>query len=274
MRLYPGRMLRRNTSHLGNMPLPPRRGFTLIELLVVIAIIAILAALLLPALSKGKEKARVVRCLNNMHQLSVGWVMYAVDNNDWLVRNWVPGGNPPPSTWATGNRRSTPTNTSDITTGLLYPYHPSLGIYQCPDTVPLNGAVQVRTVSMIVRMGGADTADANQYGVWDSCSSDLGAAYPMFKKMPQVCQPAPAAALLFADESLNSVDDCIFGMGWTSFRNSPTAHHSNGATFSFADGHVQRWGWKGIRSEQGIFAPANGAALLDLQRMLNGVALP
>ena len=139
--------------------------------------------------------------------------------------------------------------------------------------MPLLNHVEVRTVSMIVRMGGADTADATQYGVWDSSSSDLGTAYPMFKKMSQIASPAPASALLFVDESLTSVDDCIFGMDWTDWRNSPTAHHSNGAAFSFGDGHVKRWGWQGIKTEQGIFTPATTTSMLDLQRMLNAVAM-
>lgn len=252
-----------------------QRGFSLIELLVVIAIIAILAALLLPALAQAKERARVIQCLNDMRQLDVCWMIYIGDNNDRVVLNWIPNSQPPPGAWVTGNVQSSPNDISGITNGLIYPLNFSVAIYRCPDAGMINGQTPVRTVSMVTRIGGADTQDANQWGVWDSSTSDLGTAYPMYKKLSQINNPGPAAAMVFVDESINTIDDCIFGVNWTDWRNSPTTHHNRGSTFAFADGHVERWQWQGLTVDQSYnVTPQNQAQMNDLQRTLNAIAWP
>ncbi len=262
-----------------------RSGFTLIELLVVIAIIAILAALLLPALSQSRSKAQSIQCRSNLHQLGLCWVLYAGDNQDRLVPNWGVS----PWAWITSWMRNLPgaTNEDDIRLGKLYPYNTSLGIYRCPACRDLPATLRsdpamvghqiLRNYSMMGRMGGADADDARLFGANDT-SFILGPLYPQYKRMSQILRPAPCDATVFVDESINTIDDGFMAVELTStWMNSPTARHSQGGQFAFADGHAERWRWRVLNQEQDWWAPAlgpSGDTTLDLKRYQNSVALP
>ena len=144
-------------------------GFTLIELLVVIAVIAILAALLLPALAKARERAEAIACLNNTHQLALAWQLYADDHEGLLPYNLGMNGSSFRTNinWVnnvmTWDLSSDNTNTATITEASLGPYvSGATGIYRCPSDWALS-AVQsaagwdhrIRSYSMNAMVGNA-----------------------------------------------------------------------------------------------------------------------
>jgi len=260
------------------------RAFTLVELLVVITIVAVLAAMLLPALEKARASARTAQCINNMKQLTLCWVTYADDNEDQLVPNWISLSDysSAPESWVGGQEQilALATNVACIQTGRLYAYNQSPAIYRCPSLtgmapVGVPADLLVRSVSMNGRMGEAIPSDTSVDGAVEDTSWVFGSDYPPIRKFSEIKSPPPADALVFVDESLNTVDDCFFalrpGFGVTKWQNSPTARHANGATLSFADGHAERWSWRGISGEQMADDPVGENQAEDLAKMQNAI---
>jgi prepilin-type N-terminal cleavage/methylation domain-containing protein/prepilin-type processing-associated H-X9-DG protein len=228
-------------------------AFTLIELLVVIAIIAILAAMLLPALSHAKETARGISCLNNMKQLTIAWVSYSGDYNDLLVTNTIL---PNTNSWAAGWMDWADADDTDNTNiynlmlpnGNLWAYTKSLGIYKCPSdpsTVTIQGTTypRVRSTSINGRLNGGDwvlapIADFNNPN-----------------KISAIYNPGPASRFAFLDERADSIDDGFFGVdmihsnGAAEFANIPANYHNGCSSISFADGHAEIHRWLDSRSE-------------------------
>jgi len=216
-----------------------RRAFTLIELLVVIAIIAILAALLLPALSQAKMKAQGVTCLSNIKQLSVAWFLYADDNDDRLVNNHgKPETTARRQTWANNvqdwGASDDNTNELYLTDSKLGPYASrSAAVFKCPsDKWPAANGPRIRSMSMNAMVG-----DPGEL------ANVFNPAYVQFFTSADIIDPANI--FVFLDEHPDTINDGFFVNRLEDYKwgNLPASYHNNAANFSFADGHteVHRW---------------------------------
>jgi prepilin-type processing-associated H-X9-DG protein len=221
----------------------------LIELLVVIAIIAILAAMLLPALSKAKGRAHAIKCMSNGRQVLLGWLLFVEDHDDRMPKTLV------------GNKVSwgfEPGNTNRV--ALIDPNQSELGeyirnpdVYKCPaDIVPSDNGDRVLSISGNAFLGGVSVTVENM---------TPGRDYPDkgFTKITQLVHPGPANTFVTLDEHPGSIDDTVFhsigggNPGAPIFRNLPASYHyGGGCNFSFADGHSEIHKWKEAETKRPV----------------------
>jgi prepilin-type N-terminal cleavage/methylation domain-containing protein/prepilin-type processing-associated H-X9-DG protein len=248
------------------------KGFTLIELLVVIAIIAVLMAILMPALNRVREQGKRAVCLSNMKQLTLAWILYADENDDVLVngaigysnRNMSWGNHTGEIAWVDAFSTDEEVAKQGIMDGALWPYIKDLKLYRCPTG----------------RRGEALT-----YAIMFSMNSvnhppTQGVKGAHIKKRSEIYNPAPAYRLVFIDEGWMTPDAFAVNYDTEAWWDDPPVRHGDGTTISFADGHSDHWKWKGIdtikraklveRSHLGNWTPETPAGFNDLYRMQRG----
>jgi type II secretory pathway pseudopilin PulG len=247
----------------------PRTGFTLLEVLAVVATITILAALLLPVLSKTRMKAHRMGCLNNLRQLSLGCKMYADDSQGQLVSSWPLGSstNIPvnPYSWCPGWASTKPqdpaygpapqfsaTNEYALAQGKIWPYvNKSAAVYRCPaDGRTVKGLPVVRSYSMNAWMNGKSYGDPTGKSDFTTPGKDDTLTYILFRREDQINQPSQIWSLI--DEDASTINDSLFMVDMSSqnfIYDLPATRHRSTFEIGFADGHMESINWQAPSSQ-------------------------
>lgn len=237
-----------------------QKAFTLIELLVVIAIIAILMAILMPALNRVKEQGKRAACLGNMRQLTLTWIMYNDDNDDKIVNGEAFGAGdgtaPIPNggfhdgeQWWTGDDIgdfwmgvSLPEllQKKAIRAGALFSYCKDENLYRCPTGV----RGEMRTYTITDAMNGLRRSGTFNGNV----GARNGRTVLWIKKSAEITAPGPAFRIVFLDEGRITPDSYATHYENETWWDPPFVRHGDGTNVSYADGHAAYWKFKGMET--------------------------
>ncbi len=259
-----------------------QKAFTLIELLVVIAIIAILMAILMPALNRAREQGKRAVCLGNLKQMGLAWYLYADENDEKIVNGaagfsnvkmswgdhtnelaWV--GKCWHDNWGSGAQLPVDQQIDEIKKGALWPYTKNERIYRCP--TGLRG--EMLTYAIMFSMNAV-------------CHTEVqGVPGAYIKKRSEIRSPAPPLRLVFIDEGWITPDAYAVYFTQETWFDAPCVRHSDGTGVTFADGHADYWKWKAaetIKNGRAAsptnpgtgWAPSTNEGKEDLHRMQKG----